>query len=397
MESRPLGPLGGQQVHPQVEFCELGQRPRIFSAVRDGSLPLGEAGSQAGSKLRLGILGGSGYGGGELLRILLLHPHVEVCLVTAESRAGRRVDEVHPNLGGLTDLSFTSLQDTPDWTGFDLLFLALPHGRSGQIVPKLPSDLPLIDLAGDFRLRNPRQAEDYYGSGHADPSLLQSFVYGLSEINAPAIASARRVANPGCFATAISLALYPLAARGLIEGRVIADAKTGSSGSGAEPRETTHHPRRANSFYAYKPFRHQHLPEVEQVLRQADPQWDGGLVLQTHSAPMVRGIFATLYCRLHEDAAAGGAEKAEAAVEEAFQKHYGDQPFVRLRRGSPDVNWVKNTNCADIGWVLSGRDLIVFSAIDNLVKGAAGQAVQNMNLMFGWPPTTGLIFAGSHP
>ncbi|HSR68760.1 MAG TPA: N-acetyl-gamma-glutamyl-phosphate reductase [Acidobacteriota bacterium] len=351
------------------------------------------AAAKASRKLRVAIAGGSGYGGGELLRILLLHPQAEVCLVSSERRAGQPVEEAHPNLSGLTELAFRSLDESIDWHGLDLLFLALPHGRSAQVVPELPADLPLIDLAGDFRLRDPEEARAHYRH-ETDAALLDSFVYGLSEINAAAIASARRVANPGCFATAVGLALYPLVSAGLIEDRVVADAKTGSSGSGAQARETTHHPRRSNSFFAYKSFRHQHLPEIRQLLRQADPEWDGGPLLQTHSAPMVRGIFASLYCLLKEDVQ---ADRAQAQVETAFDELYRGQPFIRIRSHSPDVNWVKNTNCADLSWVTEGRELIVFSAIDNLVKGAAGQAVQNMNLMFGLPQTAGLVFTGSHP
>ncbi|HXF06724.1 MAG TPA: N-acetyl-gamma-glutamyl-phosphate reductase [Blastocatellia bacterium] len=346
--------------------------------------------------LRVGIIGGSGYTGGELLRLLLFHPQVEIAWVTAHDHAGRSVGQVHPNLRHLTELSFEPMPpvDTIAEKCRDLncLFLALPHTKSMEIVPAIPREVRIIDLAGDFRLRDARQFEIYYGRPHRAPHSLEDFVYGLTEINRDAIASSLRVANPGCFATAVLLGVYPFVATGLIQGPIVADAKTGSSGAGATPSETTHHPRRANSFFAYKPLTHQHLPEILQVLRSVNPDWNGDLLLQVHSAPVVRGIFATLYLT-----ATRPLDNDE--IRDLFAWAYGKSFFVRLLgpNRSPDITWVKHTNFADIGWAVQGSHAVIFVAIDNLVKGAAGQAVQNMNVMFGLEETTGLRLAGSNP
>ena len=245
-------------------------------------------------KLKVGIFGGSGYGGSELLRILLLHPQVEISFVTANEQAGKRVSDVHRNLAGLTDLVFASASDgPPSLSDIDCVFLALPHGQAMAVVPSLPARVKAIDLSGDFRLRDQQEFEEHYGRAHTAMSSQSEFVYGLTETNREAIRSARLIANPGCFATATLLGLAPLAANGLINGRVIVDAKTGSSGSGAKAAANTHHPQRMNSFYAYKPFTHQHVPEIEQELR-AIGDWTSELVFMTHSLPVARGIFASI-------------------------------------------------------------------------------------------------------
>src|SRR6266542_2788473 len=277
----------------------------------------------ASNRIRIGILGGSGYGGAELLRILLLHPQAEPVFVTANEHAGKSVGEVHRNLYGLTDLKFQSApKDPASLEDLDCVFLALPHGQAMEIVPRLPVNVKVIDLSGDFRLRDKNDFEQHYNREHTAMFAQAEFVYGLTETNREAIRNARLIANPGCSATATILGLAPLVANNLIDARVIVDAKTGSSGSGAKPAANTHHPQRMNSFYAYKPFTHQHVP---------------------------------------------------------------------------DINWVKTTNFCDIGFAARGRQLVVFTALDNLVKGAAGQAVQNMNLMFGLDERTGLMLTGSNP
>ncbi|HEX8475682.1 MAG TPA: N-acetyl-gamma-glutamyl-phosphate reductase [Pyrinomonadaceae bacterium] len=341
-------------------------------------------------KLRIGIFGGSGYGGAELLRLLLQHPHAEVALVTANEHAGKSVGEVHRNLYGLTALSFVSAPEAPEsLEQLDCVFLALPHGQAMEIVPRLPSGVKAIDLSGDFRLRDAEVFAGAYGREHTSMGLQSEFVYGLTETNREAIARARLVSNPGCFATATLLALAPLVAGGHLSGRVIVDAKTGSSGSGAKAAANTHHPQRMNSFYAYKPFTHQHVPEIEQELR-AVGDWSSELVFMTHSLPVARGIFASVYAET----------KRELTTEEThalYADFYRDSFFVRLVRDSPDINWVKTTNFCDIGFAMRGRQLVVFSAIDNLVKGAAGQAIQNMNLMYGLDEKTGLVLTGSNP
>ena len=341
-------------------------------------------------KLRVAIFGGSGYGGAELLRILLAHPHAEVALVTANEHAGKLVSDVHKNLYGLTDLRFESApEDLSELSDLDCVFFALPHGQALQLAPRLPATVKAIDLSGDFRLNDPAEFLAHYGREHTATDLQSEFVYGLTETNAAAIARARLVSNPGCFATATLLGLAPLVAARQLQGRVVVDAKTGSSGSGAKPAANTHHPQRSNSFYAYKPFTHQHVPEIEQELRRIG-DWTSELIFMTHSLPVARGIFASIYCETKDELQTDEARKL-------FADFYHGSFFIRLVNGSPDINWVKTTNFCDLGFAARGRQLVVFSALDNLVKGAAGQAVQNMNLMFGLDEKMGLLLSGSNP
>jgi N-acetyl-gamma-glutamyl-phosphate reductase common form len=341
-------------------------------------------------KLKVGIFGGSGYGGSELLRILLFHPNVEIAFVTANEQMGKPVGQVHRNLLGLTDLVFCPAPTEPNaLSDLDCVFLALPHGQAMDIVPCLPKNVKAIDLSGDFRLRNQDIFEQHYGRIHTAMQSQAEFVYGLTETNREAIRNARLIANPGCFATSTLLGLAPLVANKLISGRVIVDAKTGSSGSGAKAAANTHHPQRMNSFYAYKPFIHQHVPEIEQELGNVG-DWTSELVFMTHSLPVSRGIFASIYVETKSDLT---IEKLHSM----FADFYRESFFVRLVEGSPDINWVKTTNFCDLGFAVRGRQVVVFSAIDNLVKGAAGQAVQNMNLMFGLCEKTGLMLVGTNP
>lgn len=341
-------------------------------------------------KLKIAIFGGSGYGGSELLRILLLHPNAEIKFVTANEHAGKAVSEVHRNLLGLTDLKFTKAPDDLEGlSNLDCAFFALPHGQAMDMAPRLPLNVKIIDLSGDFRLSDPMTFAQHYGRDHAAMDAQSQFVYGLTETNREVIKTARCIANPGCFATATLLGLAPLVANDLLSGRVIVDAKTGSSGSGAKPAANTHHPQRSNSFYAYKPFTHQHVPEIEQELKSVG-EWSSELIFMTHSLPVARGIFASIYTETNTEISA-------ADVRAMFAEFYRESFFVRLVDGSPDINWVKTTNFCDIGFAARGRQLVVFSAIDNLVKGAAGQAVQNLNLMFGLDEKTGLMLVGSNP
>ena len=339
------------------------------------------------NKIRVGIFGGSGYGGSELLRILLFHPNVELVFVTANEHADKPVGEVHRNLNGLTELSFINAPENV--SGVDCLFLALPHGRAMEIVPTLPNDVKAIDLSGDFRLRDQSVFEKHYKQPHTAMHAQSEFAYGLTETNREAIKSARLIANPGCFATATLLGLAPLVANHLLNGRVIVDAKTGSSGSGAKAAANTHHPQRMTSFYAYKPFTHQHVPEIEQELDHIG-DWTNELIFMTHSLPVARGIFASIYAEANR-------ELSENDLRKFYADYYRESFFVRLVNGSPDINWVKTTNFCDLGFAVRGKQLVVFSAIDNLVKGAAGQAVQNMNIMFGLDETTGLKLVGTNP
>ena len=341
-------------------------------------------------RIRIAIFGGSGYGGSELLRILLFHPNAEIVLVTANEHAGKRVGEVHRNLFGITDRKFDKTpEDLSTLDEIDAAFFALPHGQSLNLIPQLPAHVKTVDLSGDFRINDAEVFKQYYKLEHTAADLQKRFVYGLTETNRKAIASADHIANPGCFATATLLALAPMVASGLLNGRIIVDAKTGSSGSGAKAAANTHHPQRMNSFYAYKPFQHQHVPEIEQHLH-AVGEYSSELVFMTHSLPVSRGIFASCYLETN-------VNLTNEDVSNLFQQFYDGSFFVRLVDGSPDINWVKNTNFCDIAVHSNGKQIVVFSAIDNLVKGAAGQAVQNMNLMFGLDERTGLVFAGSNP
>ncbi len=342
------------------------------------------------NKIRIGIYGGSGYGGSELLRILLFHPNAEIVFVTANEQAGKPVSEVHRNLYGLTDMNFRlAPEDSSELADLDCVFLTLPHGQAMDVVPGLPEDVKAIDLSGDFRLRDQEVFEQHYGRAHTAIELQSEFVYGLTETNREAVRNARLIANPGCFATSTLLGLAPLVANGLISGRVIVDAKTGSSGSGAKAAANTHHPQRMNSFYAYKPFKHQHVPEIEQELGSVG-DWNSELVFMTHSLPVARGIFSSIYVETKKNL-------TEEQLRSIFTEFYRDSFFVRLVKGSPDINWVKTTNFCDLGFATRGQQVVVFSAIDNLVKGAAGQAVQNMNLMFGLDEKTGLMLVGTNP
>ncbi len=268
-------------------------------------------------KLKIGIFGGSGYGGAELLRLLLQHPQAEVVLVTANEHAGKLVGEVHRNLYGLTDLRFAPApEDLSALPALDCVFFALPHGQALALAPQLPATVKAIDLSGDFRLRDPAEFLQHYGREHTAIDLQREFVYGLTETNRAAISKARLISNPGCFATATLLGLAPLVASGQLTSRVIVDAKTGSSGSGAKPAANTHHPQRSNSFYAYKPFTHQHVPEIEQELRRVG-DWTSELVFMTHSLPVARGIFASIYCETKD-------ELTTAAAHALFAEFYGD-------------------------------------------------------------------------
>jgi len=341
-------------------------------------------------KIKVAIFGGSGYGGSELLRILLFHPNVQIDLVTANENAGQAIGDVHKNLRGLTEMRFSSADEArATMENLDVAFFALPHGQAMKIIPTLPGHVKAIDLSGDFRIDDLDVFQQFYKTDHSAPALQEKFVYGLTETNRSEIGSADYIANPGCFATATLLALAPMVKSGLLTGKIVVDAKTGSSGSGAKPAANTHHPQRTNSFYAYRPFIHQHVPEIEQHLRLVG-DYDQDLVFMTHSLPVSRGIFTSCYLETTNSLASGD-------LGELYTDFYQDSFFVRIVDGSPDINWVKNTNFCDIAVHSNGKHLAVFSAIDNLVKGAAGQAVQNMNLMFGLGETAGLLLAGGNP
>lgn len=348
-------------------------------------------------KIKIAIFGGSGYGGSELLRILLFHPNAEIVLVTANEHAGKTVGEVHKNLYGLTDLRFEKAPgNLSQLTDIDVAFFALPHGQALSQIPLLPRNVKIVDLSGDFRINDADVFQKFYKLEHTAQDLQKEFVYGLTETNREQIKRANYVANPGCFATATLLALAPMVKSGLLTGKIIVDAKTGSSGSGAKAAANTHHPQRMNSFYAYKPFQHQHVPEIEQHLGEVG-EFAHDFVFMTHSLPVARGIFASCYLETTVNLT---NEDVRNIYENFYHPKADDLAksfFVRIVEGSPDINWVKTTNFCDLAAHSNGRQIAVFAALDNLVKGAAGQAVQNMNLMFGLDETTGLKLIGTNP
>lgn len=334
-------------------------------------------------KLGAGVIGGSGYIGSELLRYLALHPDVSVRWVTANSKAGEPIGSVLPNLIGFFEERFITNEQAIDRLGeVRAVFVALPHNESQRVIPQLSQaapDVVFIDMGGDFRTNDPAGYQLYYGVEHVAPEWLARFVYGLTEYRRDALRGARLIANPGCFATAMSLGLAPLAASGCLKGDVFVTGITGSSGSGQKPGQATHHPERCSNIRAYKPLTHQHLLEVGAFLRTLTGE-EFRLHFVPQSGPLVRGIFATIFVP------GLGLE----AVESIYRARYGDEALISLHRGSPDLRWVQGTPRAAIGLDGEGSRSVVFVATDNLGKGAAGQALQNMNLALGLPETQGL-------
>ena len=336
------------------------------------------------------------------MRLLLGHPCVRVAAATSGGQAGQPVTAVHPHLTKMTDLVFAADLSAEEVSEYDAVFMALPHGQALERAPGILAaggsggprgEGPVVlDMSGDFRLKDPTLFKEYYGLEHTSPDWARHAAYGLTEWNREAIREARLVACPGCFPTGALMALTPLARAGLLDGQVVVDSKTGSSGSGKEPSEGTHHPTRAADFRAYGLFKHRHRPEIAQELSKWLP--NGGSTLRVaftpHSAPMVRGIFTTAY-------AFAGREVGHDELRAIYEEAYGAERFVRLV-DSPRVAVVSHSNFCDVGVAADGYGaIIVTSAIDNLVKGGAGQAVQNLNVVFGWPEHLGLEFAGTMP
>lgn len=347
-------------------------------------------------RIRAALIGGTGYGGAEILRRLLFHPHVEVVRVTAADNIGKKIGEVHLNLAGLSDLRFEELPPKEVVKGVDVVFLAMPHRVTAKVALELlDTGVRIVDLSGDFRLRSADDYRAFYEAEHPAPEKLGTFTYGLPELNREAISKARWIASPGCFATTITLGLLPLARAGLLRGPVRTVAATGSSGSGANPRITTHHPLRAVNLRTYKPLSHQHQPEIIQTLRDA-----GGGEIQLEfvpvSAPLPRGIFATSYVDVPADVT---PEKLHAA----WRETYANEPFIRVVEDRyPEVVAVAGSNYVEVAFALSEpfegrRSVVCFSALDNLVKGGAGQAIQSFNIMMGFDESLTLEEPGLWP
>lgn len=339
--------------------------------------------------VKVGIVGGTGYTGVELLRLLAAHSEVELSVITSRSEAGTRVADMFPNLRGFVDLEFTA-PDQKTLNACDLVFFATPNGVAMLSVPELlAAGVKVIDLAADFRLNDSELWAEWYGLPHACPDLLEEAVYGLSEVNRDAIAKARLVANPGCYPTAVQLGLLPLIKKGLVDtSRLIADCKSGVSGAGRQANVATLLCETSESFKAYGVPGHRHWPEIKQGLNIAAGK-EVGLTFVPHLTPMLRGIHATLYATL-----ASNANETSSDLQTLYEQSYANEPFVDvLPAGShPETRSVKGANTCRIAIhrPQGGDTVVILSVIDNLVKGAAGQAVQNMNIMFGLAETTGL-------
>jgi len=319
------------------------------------------------NKIKAGIIGGAGYTGGEMLRILINHPNVEIAFVNSTSNAGNLISDVHTDLIGDTDLRFVN--DIPQ--DIDVLFLCVGHGDAKKFLAANPIDdnIKIVDLSQDFRLAANASFED------------RDFVYGLPELNRDKIKTASNIANPGCFATCIQLGLFPLAAKGLINAEVHINATTGSTGAGQSLATTSHFSWRNNNLSIYKAFEHQHLNEIGESLVQLQPSLSETLSFIPQRGDFTRGILAAMYL------------ESDLTLEEAqniYEEYYSAHPFTHVSRKNIDLKQVVNTNKALVHVEKHGNKLFIISIIDNLLKGASGQAVQNMNLMFGLDETAGL-------
>ncbi len=319
------------------------------------------------NKVKAGIVGGAGYTGGEMLRILINHPDVDIVFVNSTSNAGNYVYEVHTDLFGDTDLKFTN--DLP--TDIDVLFLCVGHGDARKFLEAnpIPDSVKIIDLSQDFRLSQNSKLKN------------KNFVYGLPELNRDSIKSAQNIANPGCFATCLQLGVLPLAAKGLLKTEVHISATTGSTGAGQKPTATTHFTWRNDNLSVYKVFDHQHLNEIGESIKQLQPSFDQPVNFVPYRGDFTRGIFAAIYM------------ESDLTGEEAlklYQDYYANHTFTHVTDRDIDLKQIVNTNKVFLQVKKIGNKLFIISMLDNLLKGASGQAVQNMNLMFGLDERAGL-------
>ena len=341
------------------------------------------------AKIGVGILGGSGYGAGELLRLLVHHPEVTVVSVTSSSQAGTPIAAAHPHLNGFYSLTFDAELALEKLSAFpqSVVFASLPHGTSATEISALVTrpeakDVRLIDLSGDFRLLNEAVHHEHYPESPFLAELRAKFAYGLPELNRERIRTAQYVANPGCLASACALAVAPVVDRDF-PGMVVFDAKTGTSGGGKSPQPVFHHPTRHSNFVAYKILQHRHEPEIRQALGDLS-----GTTLQTafipHLLPSSRGIFVTAYLTLP------GSAPSIQDLRARYEEFYAPSPFIRFRTASPELQHVLGSNFCDVAIFLRGNQFVAMTALDNLVKGMAGMAIQNLNLICGLPEMTGL-------
>ena len=335
--------------------------------------------------IKAAIVGGSGYTGGELARLLCRHPKIMLEAITSRQLVGTKVSQTHANLEGFVDLRFEESLSAS--SKYDLVFVAAPHGASMGIVPDvLRKGARVIDLSGDYRLPDPSLYERWYGMKHKDPSNLDEAVYGIPELFGESVKGAQLVANPGCYPTCSLLGLAPLFALGLVEGRAIVDAKSGTSGAGQEPTEMTHHPTCGATLIPYKVGCHRHTPEIKMVLERLSGT-SVDVVFTPHLMPIVRGMLCTSYVRLKR-------KMKKEELNAAYDEFYHGKHFVHMV-SIPSIPNVVGSNFCEIGLELAGKDsVVVMSSLDNLVKGGSGQAVQNANVMFGLSEKMGLDFPG---
>jgi N-acetyl-gamma-glutamyl-phosphate reductase len=344
-------------------------------------------------EVRIAILGASGYSGGDLVRLLALHPAARIVALTGERQAGKAMGEVFPHLAWLNLPVLTKI-DEVDWTHIDVAFCALPHGTTQAVVKTIPTHVKVIDISADFRLTDADSYAQWYGHPHQAVELQAEAVYGLTEHKRDAIRGARLIANPGCYPTSAQLPLIPLLKAGLIQpDEIIIDAKSGVSGAGRDAKQDSLFTEVSEGVHAYGVAKHRHAPEIEQELSAAAGQ-KLNIVFTPHLMPMNRGILSTIYVKLTEG-------HSTADLRRALEETYADEPFVRLTAEGtgPSTRHVKGSNMALIGVFpdrVPGRAILV-SVIDNLVKGAAGQAIQNMNVMLQIPETTGLSQVAMFP
>ncbi|GGK31787.1 N-acetyl-gamma-glutamyl-phosphate reductase [Caldalkalibacillus thermarum] len=345
--------------------------------------------------MKVAVIGGTGYGGVELIRLLAHHPHAELSAVLSHTQSGKDLVEVYPHLTGIVEQTVQALDVEQLAETHDLVFLATPSGVSKDILPQLvEKGIRCIDLAGDFRLKDPQLYPQWYHHEPASDAYLQKAVYGLSEIYREEIAQAKFIANPGCYPTAALLGLIPILKAGWIDPHtVIIDAKSGVSGAGRKQSLATHFSETNENLKVYKLGVHQHIPEIEQILSNVGQQ-EVKITFATHLVPMTRGIMCTMYVQLNEG-------KTTKEIIDLYHSFYERDAFVRIRPEGvwPATKEVYGSNYCDIGFAHDQRTgrLVIVSVIDNLVKGAAGQAIQNMNIMNNWDETTGLNVLPVYP
>jgi N-acetyl-gamma-glutamyl-phosphate reductase len=345
-------------------------------------------------KIKAGIINVTGYIGAELARLLCQHPRVKLVTVTGRSAAGQKLGDVFPNFVGTNYIIKAELDSE-----IDIAFSAMPHKSSVDVVPSLlKQGIKVIDTSADFRLKNAGEYPKWYGFTHPSPKLLREAVFGLPELHQNEIASASLVANPGCYSTGAILALAPIIKEELIYPDIVVDSKSGVSGAGRTLSLTAHYSEANEDICAYSLEGHRHLPEMEQELKALNPSVSPSITFVPHLVPMTRGILSTCYARLRDDKLLKGA-KAEKKLSQIYRGFYKHAPFVQITSKPPHTKHVWGTNFCLIYPTINSRTdrLIVISCLDNLIKGGAGQAVQNMNLMFNMPETTGLEALAIYP